>query len=85
MGSEKCSLVFFFFFRFLGISSLFSSFLLGQEQTTAIYCKNGELHTDPPHRKPRSELPEVSSFAWNQKRFGTIRSGEVPTSNFEVH
>ena len=56
-----------FCFAFLRFSSLFLFFfvlnlsenLLGQEQTTAIYWKNGEFHSDPVQtlHEPRLKLP----------------------------
>ena len=45
---------FFVFFRF---SSLLSSSPEGQGQTTAIYCKNGEFHSDPVCTDPVQNLP----------------------------
>ena len=35
------------FLFFVGFSSFFSDSPRGQGQTTAIYCKHGEFHSDP--------------------------------------
>ena len=48
---------FFVFFAFLRFSSLFSSSPKGQGQTTAIYCKNGEFHSDPVCTDPVQNFP----------------------------
>ena len=47
------------FFAFLRFSSLFSSSAKGQGQTTAIYCKNGEFHSDPVCTDPVQNFPTV--------------------------
>ena len=50
----------FAFLRFLRLSSLFSSSPKGQGpqgQTTAIYCKDGEFHSDPVCTDPAQTFP----------------------------
>ena len=53
---------FYAFFAFLRIFSFFFVFLRfspkGQGRTTAIYCKNGEFHSDPVCTDPVQKLPE---------------------------
>ena len=46
-----------FFMHFPPFSSLFSASPKGQGQTTAIYCKNGEFHSDPVCTDPVQNLP----------------------------
>ena len=68
MGSEEFPHFFFCFFSFFfafSFSSLFfrfsSGFLLiflGQEQTTAIYWKNEEFHSDPVCTDPVQNFPK---------------------------
>ena len=48
--------IFSLFFAFLHFSSLFSSSPKGQGQTPAIYCKNGEFHSDPVCTDPVQNL-----------------------------
>ena len=52
--------VFVFLFLFSSILGFFFAFLLillGQEQTTAIYWKNGEFHSDPVCTDPVENFP----------------------------
>ena len=46
-----------FFFVFLRFSSLLSHSASGQGRTTAIYCKNGEFHSDPVCTDPVRNFP----------------------------
>ena len=54
---------FFFFVLFFRFSSLFFIFFVfsysprGQGQTTAIFCKNGEFHSDPVCTDPMQNFP----------------------------
>ena len=48
-----------FFTQFSPFSSLFSASPKGQGQTTAIYCKNGEFHSDPVCTDPVQNLPNL--------------------------
>ena len=48
------------FFAFLRFSSLFSSSPKGQGRTTAIYCKNGEFHSDPVCTDPVQNFPMLA-------------------------
>ena len=60
MGSEWLSPFFTHFFAFLGFlsfSSLLSSSPQGQGQTTTIYCKNEEFHSDPVCSDPVQNFP----------------------------
>ena len=50
--------VFPFFYAFLRFSSLFSSSPEGQGQTTAMYYKNGEFHSDPVCTAPVQNFPK---------------------------
>ena len=50
------------FVAFLRFSSLFSSSPKGQGQTTAIYCKNGEFHSDPVCTDPVQNFPTLRAF-----------------------
>ena len=74
MGSEEFSHFFFvffvfrffvflcvssFFFALFRFSSLFSGSLRGQGATTAIYCKNGEFHSDPVCTDPVQNFPII--------------------------
>ena len=53
-----------FFFVFLRFSSLFFHSARGQGRTTAIYCKNGEFHSDPVCTDPvRNFL--ILGLAWH--------------------
>ena len=54
VGVDGVGVIFPFFYAFFPFSthfspfsSLFSASPKGQGQTTAIYCKNGEFHSDP--------------------------------------
>ena len=50
----------FFFTHFSPFSyAFFSSSPKGQGQTTAIYCKNGEFHSDPVCTDPVQNFPTV--------------------------
>ena len=73
MGSEWISPFFMhfsffthFFAFFLRFSSLFSSSPKGQGQTTAIYCKNGEFHSDPVCTDPVQNFPRAFFLAQNK-------------------
>ena len=58
--------ILFYFVRFFFVFPLFiGPILLGQEQTTAIYLRNGEFHADPP------SAPTVQNFPKNH-RFDTF-------------
>ena len=66
VGVDGVGGIFPFFVR---ISSLFSYSHRGQGQTTAIYCKNGEFHSDPVCTDPVQNFPnwenKLENFAKN--------------------
>ena len=49
----------------------------GQGQTTAIYCKNGEFHSDPVCTDPVQNFPVHSGWPRNQAGTGTGTDGTV--------
>ena len=49
--------IFPFLAHFSPFSSLYSAAPKGQGQTTAIYCKNGEFHSDPVCTDPVQNFP----------------------------
>ena len=59
-----------FFFVFPRFASLFSSSLRGQGEMTAIYCKNGEFHSDPVCTDPVQNFPKDRKFSGH--RSGTV-------------
>ena len=64
VGVDGVGVIFPFFYAFFHFSmhfspcsSLFSASPKGQGQTTAIYCKNGEFHSDPVCTDPIKNFP----------------------------
>ena len=72
--------IFRLFFAFLRFSSLFSSSPKGQGQTTAIYCKNGEFHSDPVCTDPvQNFLTEVKrALKWQDLFKARLRVDMLP-------
>ena len=52
---------FLFFMHFSSIFTHFSPSPKGQGQTTAIYCKNGEFHSDPVCTDPVQNFPRKAA------------------------
>ena len=86
MGSEEFSPFFFvsrfsslfrFFSYFFHFSSVFSYCPRGKGQTTAIYCKNGEFHSDPVCTDPVRNFPKCCG----EKR---VVSGNTASGNLDV-
>ena len=74
-----------FFSHFSPFSSLFSASPKGQGQTTAIYCKNGEFHSDPVCTDPVQNFPKEFSPCQESTRefrgdFGNLVSSFVSFS-----
>ena len=59
VGVDGVGVIFPFFTHFSPFSSLFSGSPKGQGQTTAIYCKNGDFHSDPVCTDPVQNFPNV--------------------------
>ena len=64
-----------FFFVFLRFSSLFSHSARGQGRTTAIYCKNGECHSDPVCTDPVRDFPNTLGCALHNRALESRYSG----------
>ena len=87
MGSDKvshfCLFVFLFFFdfsffSFFCSSSLFFAFLLKDKETTAIYCRDGEFHSDPVCTdpvQPDLNWADFSFLTWVHANGGIINGG----------
>ena len=69
---------FFVFLRFLRFSSFFFAFLVFSQRTrepTAIYCKNGEFHSDPVCTDPVQNFPTNRERKLNPNFFFSNFSG----------
>ena len=67
-----------FFTHFSPFSSLFSASPKGQGQTTAIYCKNGEFHSDPVCTDPVQNFPRNAPCHVRIPKAGILFSDDNP-------
>ena len=83
MGSERFSPFSTHFSSFSAhfspFSALFSAFPKGQGQTTAIYCKNGEFHSDPVCTDPVQNFLNLFVLFLREAKPGCFQTGGFPT------
>ena len=74
VGVDGVGVIFPFFYAFSPFSTHFPPFSTqGQGQTPAIYCKNGEFHSDPVCTDPVQNFPNSSKNRKDQHVMTSVR------------